>query len=78
MNREQMHGLSWLVSENPAGSELFSKPVGSVSVLFGLSFGFLRLSQTNPAESQELETHGGTAGVNPMRHAEHRDWPYQV
>lgn len=73
MNREQMHSLGWLVSANSASSELFSKPVSSISVLCGLSFGFLRLSQSNPAESLELETHEGTPRVNPMRHAEHGD-----
>lgn len=78
MNREQMHSLGWLVSANPASSELFPKPISSTSVLYGLSFVFLRLSQSNPSESQELETHEGTPCVNPMRHAEHGDWPYQL
>lgn len=78
MNREQMHSLVWLVSANPTSSELFSKPVSSISVLCGLSFGFLRLSQSNPAKSLELEAHEGTPCVNPMRHAEQGDWPYQV
>lgn len=58
MNREQMHGRGWLVSANPASSELFSKPVSGISALCGMSFGFLRLSQSNPAESPELEAHG--------------------
>lgn len=58
MNREQMHSRGWLVSASPASSELFSKPVSSISVLCGLSFGLLRLSQSNPAESPEPETHG--------------------
>lgn len=73
-----MHNLGWLVSANLDSSELFSKPVSSISVLCGLRFEFLRLSQSSPAESQELETHEGTLCVNPMRHAERGDWPYQV
>lgn len=36
------------------------------------------LSRSNPAESQELETYEGAPCVYPMRHTEHRDWPYQV
>lgn len=59
MNREQMHSLGWLVSANSATFELFSEPVGSDSALRGLSFGFLMLCQTTPAESQELEAYKG-------------------
>ena len=78
MNRQQMHSLGWLVSANPASFKLFSKPVGSGSLLCGLSFGFLMLSQSNPAESWERGTYKGAPCVNPMRHTELRDWPYQV
>jgi len=56
MNREQMHSLGWLVSAKPASFKLFPKPVVSGSVLCGLSFGFLMLCQTTPAESWEPET----------------------
>lgn len=78
MNRQQMHSLGWLVSANPASFKLFSKPVSSGSLLCGLSFGFLLLSRSNPAESRELETYKGAPRVNPMRSTELRDWPYQV
>lgn len=78
MNREQMHGLSWLVSANPASFKLFSKPVGSGSVLCGLSFGFLMLCQITPAESCEPETYKGAPCVSSVRCTELRDWSYQV
>lgn len=65
-----MHSLGWLVSASPARSKLFSMPVGSGSVLCELRFGILMLSQSNPAESQELETYKEALCVDPMRDAE--------